>query len=250
MARNVLILLVLVLSLTSTALAMDRQVDAEADKLLKDMCSFMAATKAYTAIGHVLEDRVQDNGMKLKFSRSSTIAVNKPAQLRAETKGEFTDKLTVINGPKMSILDNEAGVYQEVEVPVGLAATMDHLLETYGVNVPTSDLLTEDPYTSINTGVITGEYVNKSELNGVVCHHLAFRQLDVDWEVWIQDGDKPLPLRLVITDKTKVGNPQYMLEFTDWNLQPSFADDTFEFKAPEGAEAGEILVIGESSEAN
>ena len=34
-------------------------------------------------------------------------------------------------------------------------------------------------------------------IDGVATDHYAFREADVDWEVWIQKGDQPLPRKLV-----------------------------------------------------
>ena len=36
---------------------------------------------------------------------------------------------------------------------------------------------------------------------GVVCDHFAFRQPDVDWQIWIEQGEQAFPRKLVITTK-------------------------------------------------
>ena len=64
---------------------------------------------------------------------------------------------------------------------------------------------------------------------------LGFRQKDMDWQVWIQQGDQPLPIRLVITDRVVKGAPWTMVTLTNWNTCPQFAADTFTFTPPEGA---------------
>ena len=69
---------------------------------------------------------------------------------------------------------------------------------------------------------------------GTTCQHYAFRQDDIDWQIWIQKGDNPLPRKLVITTKTDEARPQHTAVYT-WNLAPSFNDAAFTFDPPAGA---------------
>jgi hypothetical protein len=40
-----------------------------------------------------------------------------------------------------------------------------------------------------------GSYIGREEVGGSVTHHLAFRNPNVDWQIWIRDGQQPLPLK-------------------------------------------------------
>jgi hypothetical protein len=71
--------------------------------------------------------------------------------------------------------------------------------------------------------------VGPSEIGGVTCEHYAFRQAGVDWQVWIQLGNFPLPRRLVITDMGDEARPQFASTM-NWNLAPSFNDGAFTFE--------------------
>ena len=52
-------------------------------------------------------------------------------------------------------------------------------------------------------------------MDGVVCDHLAFRNLDTDWQIWVESGERPLPRKYVITSKTVAAAPQYTLRLRD-----------------------------------
>ena len=69
----------------------------------------------------------------------------------------------------------------------------------YGIDLPLADLFywgTEHD----GTGAITAAtHVGVSNVEGFVCDHYAFRQKDVDWELWIEQGGRPLPRKMVIT---------------------------------------------------
>jgi hypothetical protein len=78
----------------------------------------------------------------------------------------------------------------------------------------------------------------------VPVHHLAFRTPSIDFQVWVQDGDKPLPRKYVITTKWMTGAPQNGVELTDWNLAPRIDDTVFTFTPPAGARKIDFLRAG------
>jgi hypothetical protein len=58
---------------------------------------------------------------------------------------------------------------------------------------------------------------------------------------WIDTGKSALPRRLVVT-YTEVQNfPRFLVEFSDWNLQPKLAASRFAFKKPSNAKQIEIV---------
>ena len=82
-----------------------------------------------------------------------------------------------------------------------------------------------------------------SAVDGTSCEHYAFRQDDVDYQIWIQKGEFPLPRKVVITTTTDAARPQYSATYT-WNLAPSFNDAAFTFVAP--ADAKKIVLAAVS----
>jgi len=74
-----------------------------------------------------------------------------------------------------------------------------------------------------------------SVVAGTTCEQYAFRQNGIDWQVWIQKGDHPLPRKLVITTTSDAARPQHTAVYA-WNLAPSFNEAAFVFDPPPGAE--------------
>jgi hypothetical protein len=75
----------------------------------------------------------------------------------------------------------------------------------------------------------------------------------VDWQLWVQHGDTPLPMKYVITTKWLTGAPQYAVRFRNWDTAPEVSAEQFAFSAPEGAReldeisvdaAGELMANG------
>ena len=72
--------------------------------------------------------------------------------------------------------------------------------------------------------------------------HLAARMSDVDLQVWVSQGEQPVPLRIILTYSNAPGQPQFRAVLNDWNFDPASTDATFSFVPPEGAEAIAVLV--------
>jgi hypothetical protein len=58
--------------------------------------------------------------------------------------------------------------------------------------------------------------------------------VDVDWQLWVQQGETPLPRKLVITTKQEEGQPQYVSNM-NWNLSPKINNKLFSFVPPKDA---------------
>jgi hypothetical protein len=72
-------------------------------------------------------------------------------------------------------------------------------------------------------------------VDGTSCEQYAFRQDGLDWQVWIQQGDYPLPRKLVLTTLDDDARPRHSQILT-WNLAPSFNEAAFTFDPPKGAQ--------------
>jgi hypothetical protein len=64
-------------------------------------------------------------------------------------------------------------------------------------------------------------------IGGVECDHLAFRTKEVDWQIWIAQGDRPRPCRYVITSTQIAGAPQYTVDITSWKTGTAVAAERF-----------------------
>ena len=65
---------------------------------------------------------------------------------------------------------------------------------------------------------------------GTIAHHIAARTETVDFQIWIADGDQPLPLQVVLTYTGAAGQPSFRAQFREWNLAPDFPEGTFVFE--------------------
>ena len=118
----------------------------------------------------------------------------------------------------------------------------------YGLNMPAADLLDTKPYDALVRGLKSGTYHGIAMVGGVAAHHLAFRTDEIDWQIWIQIGAVPLPLKFVITTKWMTAAPQYSIGFRDWQTSVETPGGTFRFQPPSGAVRWKSIVINELGE--
>jgi hypothetical protein len=94
----------------------------------------------------------------------------------------------------------------------------------------------------IDSRVVSADYVEKTTIMDVPCDHLAVRTgQGVDFQVWVAQGEQPLPRRIVITYISETGQPQFWADLSDWNLAPEISDALFAFTPPNGADRIQFL---------
>ena len=84
-------------------------------------------------------------------------------------------------------------------------------------------------------GLTSAFVVGKSVVGGVRCDHIAFRNAEVDWQIWIQEGAKPLPRKFIVTSKRVSESPQFVVVLSKWDAAPKITDATFRFVPPKGS---------------
>ncbi len=173
---------------------------------------------------------------KIQFTNSGEVLLSRPDKLRAHRVGGYADVALYFDGKTASIYGKNLNVYTQFEVP----GSVDHLIEAmrvgHGVALPGADLLLSRPYEALVADVIEAKHVGRGVIDGVETEHLAFRNFDTDWQLWVDVGDKPVPRKLVITSKTVNNAPQYTFRVKSWKSGSAPAAGAFKFAPPAGAE--------------
>ena len=108
--------------------------------------------------------------------------------------------------------------------------------EQLGIPIPLSELLATDLGQRIEAGLVSAAVVGTETIDGVRCDHLALRNADRGIQIWVQQGETPLPRRIAITFEQAPGRPQFRARLEKWELAPKLADSLFAFEPPEGSE--------------
>jgi hypothetical protein len=220
-----------------------RSVEARADQELKRMGEFLARLPRFALEAEETFDEVPDGEPKQELSNVRRIVIERPNHLAADATGDTLNRASWYDGKTLTVLDKEQNVYAVVEVPPTIDAMLDKVQDEYGVVLPLADLLAADPYAVLMEGVTYGRYLGIHQAAGVACHHLAFSQETIEWQIWIDAGDQPLPRKLVISYVDEDGEPQYSATLRRFSLDPKVPDGIFTFEAPEGAQKVDAKVM-------
>jgi len=234
------------LFVSQSALAQARQGDAKS--ILKTTADYLSSQQTIELKFDSDIEVVTPQLEKIQFTNSGEVLLNRPDKLRAHRVGGYADVALYFDGKTASVYGKNLNVFAQFEVP----GTVDHLIEAmrvgHGVALPGADLLLSRPYDALVADVMEAKHVGRGVIDGVECEHLAFRNFDTDWQLWVDVGDKPVPRKLVITSKTVNGAPQYTFRVRHWKTGMAPAPAAFKFVPPAGAEKidpGALLELDE-----
>ena len=208
-------------------------VSPEAQAVVDAMTAFLKTQKTFSIDSHSTRDEVVAFGYKVQHNEHSTLTVQLPNKLRAEVSGDLRDRTFVYDGAKLALYSPDDDVYVTSKAPDTVKKLVGGLLDA-GVEMPSIDVLYQAAQGTLTDDVRGGVLVGDSNIDGVDCDHLAFRQPTIDWQLWVEKGAKPLPRKIVITTRYAVGDPQFQATL-HWNLQPKIDASTFVFTAPKDA---------------
>jgi hypothetical protein len=201
------------------------------------MANYLAKLPSFSVDVRDSYDTVQTNGQKIEYAGTRTITVVRPDRLRLEiVESDGNRQTLVINAKDIALTSQPANVFAQTPSPGSLDQAIVHFVRDLGMRVPFAPLLLTTLAAELEQRTKTLDYVEKTDILGAPAHHLAGRADGVDYQVWISDGDKPLPLRLVLTYVKEKGEPQFRAHFSNWNLAPQVTDAAFVFAPPPGAQ--------------
>ena len=209
-------------------------VDPASVAALTSMAAYLRTLKTFQVEAKTATDEVLEDGQRIQYVGTTNIVAQFPNKLLADVYSDRNERQYVYDGKTFTLLARRVGYYATVPAPATLRELADVLLDKYDIEVPLSDLFLWGA-TGWNTADITSAVdMGPSEVGGTTCEHYAYRQDGVDWQLWIQKGDFPLPRKLVITTMSDPARPQHSAAYT-WNLAPSVNDTAFTFTPPSGA---------------
>lgn len=223
-------------------------IEREADQVLRSMSDYLRGLPRFRVELESDVEVLAFTGEKLQFSSSGHAVVERPGRIRAQRQGGVADAEFVYDGETLTIHERRSKVFAQYAVKGTLDDAIDRARDEIGVQLPGADLLYADVYPGLNLDVVSGRYIGVVKVQGVDCHHLAYRGTDIDWQIWIEAGDKPLPRKYVITSKWLAGAPQFAVRLSGWTIPAPIEADLFTFKPPPGTTKVEAMPINSAGE--
>src|SRR5215471_8754308 len=220
----------------------------DASKILKAMSDYVGSQKTISATFDTDIEVVTPEVQKIQFTNSGQVLLSRPDKIRASRTGGYSDIELVFDGKTLTVIGKNLNAFTQVESPGSIDQIIDRLRDQFSVAMPGADLLRSNSYEELMTDVIDAKHIGRGVIDGVECEHLAFRNPDTDWQLWVEVGSKPIPRKYVITSKAVGAAPQYTLRIKDWKTDVPVAANAFEFAAPAGAKKVDLAALSDIDE--
>ncbi len=216
--------------------------DPDAVTALKAMGQYIATQKTIDLTTHFEAELDLDNGQTVEIGGSAHYLAAPPDKLRVELKSDLGQRSFLFNGQSLYVVAPDQAVYGQLD---NVGPTIKDMLDQVGtysdIELPLADLFNwgtaDDPAALIGDGFRVGA----ATVDGQPTTHWAYRTADKDFEVWIADGAKPLPLKLVVIDAISPDRPRFEVNL-DWSDNPVIAAAAFDFTPPTGTDEVPILI--------
>ena len=219
-----------------------RDVQPESVAALRAMSAYLRSLPAFEVRAATVRDEISEGGQKLQFTGQNTYQLRKPDGFMVEMAEDRTVRQLYYDGRSLTLYAPRDGFYAHVPAPPTVRDTMEAIYDRYGIEVPLADLFRWGQGDDGTADLTSGYRVGYARVDGVDADQYAFRQRGVDWQIWIARGDKPLPLRVVVTDTSDRAQPQFEATLT-WNVAPKFAANAFVFQPPKDSKAISIASV-------
>jgi hypothetical protein len=221
--------------------------DGDAGRILKSMSDYMASQNTISATFDSSLEVITPQSEKIQFTSTGTLLLHRPDEIRVTRTGGYADVELFLDGKNATLLGKNLNIYAQLDGVNSVDQLIDVLRER-GMTMPGADLLLGNVYDTLSADVIESKHIGLGVINGVECEHLAFRNQDTDWQLWVRAGDKPVPCKYVITSKAVGMAPQYTLIIRDWKTDVSVDASAFVFTPPEGAKKVETDALASLDE--
>jgi hypothetical protein len=208
--------------------------DDDANQIIKAMSDYLASQTNISAVFDTDIEVITPELQKIQFASSGALQLNRPDKLHASRTGGYSDVELFFDGKTLSVYGKNINSFVQLDAAGSIDKLID-LLRAKGVAVPGADLLVSNVYETLMADVIDAKHIGRGVVGGIECEHLAFRNEDTDWQLWVEVGANPIPRKFVITSKAVAAAPQYTLVIKDWKTDVQSDPATFAFKPPEGA---------------
>ena len=209
--------------------------DARAVEVLKSMSAYTASLDRVVISGVTYNDARLGSGLMVSNSTEMRVSIDRPASLYVSNFDGLQHKKLFFHDGTLTVFNQERKFYAQASIPKEIDAALEFALEELEIEAPLMDLIHKDASTHLLGPQETILYlVDKARVAGTDCHHIAIRGSEVDVQLWVEEGDRPVPRKIVITSKWEGGSPRYTANLM-WDSEPDFGDEIFEFEAPEGS---------------
>ena len=215
--------------------------------LYRSMNGHLASANTFSVQIEKQFDVVMLNGAKVLYGGALDLLVNREGGLHIDYGDDTSAKEAWYDGSTLTIMDHLENVYARIPAAGRVGDMVVDVNERFGLKLPLAPLMDFSKPDDFEAALQGATYLGLHDAAGEPCHHALYRGTNVDLQLWITTGDKPLLRKMVVTFWKIEGAPQQSLVFSDWNLKPEINPRSFKADIPDSAVRAEFLPRGEQS---
>jgi hypothetical protein len=237
MSRLALISLALPLALAAagaSAQSSSSDKDPAAMAALERIGAALAKKMEVNVHADITAEDVLLSGQKVQYGGTVEIFARRPNNLRMSLKMGPSSRELYYDGKTLTMDAPSLGLYASADAPPTIKETLEMAQEKYGLEVPLADLFMWSSRPDFAAQITSAFPAGRESIGGFTCEHYALRHQDVDWQVWIREGEDALPCKLVITMTDDPAMPQFSAVYR-WSDDPPPGPEAFAFKPPQNS---------------
>ncbi|WP_211230612.1 DUF2092 domain-containing protein [Inquilinus limosus] len=224
-----------VLTLAVSIVPSVRAQDNSAATILKAMADYTRGQKTLSLTFDADIEVITPQLEKIQFTSSGEVLLIRPDKLRMRRTGGYADVEQSFDGKTLTVYGRSINAFAQLDTPGTVDQLIDRLRTEYSISAPGADLLLSRVYDELMADVIEAKHIGQGVIDGIECEHLAFRNQDTDWQLWVEIGGQPIPRKLVITSKAIAAAPQYTLRIKTWETDVPAEAEQFALDLPPNA---------------
>jgi len=213
--------------------------EVSASDIITKAFKHTSSLKSYAFHATIAEEEAQEDGTFITYNYTRAVKVNRPAQLRIDSKGKYLDNTTTLDHGLYTVVRHKDKTYSQLTVPKSIDEAIEAVLDKYTLQkAPLASLVYNDPAKHVKLDKAL--YLGKDTLDAVVCDHVRFSKKNRVVDIWVTQSKTPQIIAYHIND-TNNQPPVHIKAKITWDEKPNISPKDFVFQAPKESKKVEIL---------
>jgi hypothetical protein len=201
------------------------------------MTGLLSKSDRFAFKAHTVWESIRESGVRLEAEAVQQLWLDRPSRMfTTAVRDDGTSDKMWYREKTLTHLKVDTREYVQVSVPETIDEMLAYTKERFELPGALNGFLRNDAESWFLSGTRTAMYLGERLVQEIECEYVLLRKQDVDIQVWIRKGARPLPVKYSIMWNDAADRPKLTARFLEWELSPTFSERVFVFIPPEGAE--------------
>lgn len=208
-------------------------IDPAATAALSAMGKYLAGLNSFELTARTTIEVALKDGHQVEIGGLVHYWVKRPDRVRIDSETDTVSRQYFFDGKTFTVVAPLHGYFAQTAGKGSIGETLAAAADTLNIEVPLADLFAwGTPQTPLKE-FDRGFYVGTAKIDGTATEHYALIGKEMDLEIWVQQGDVPLPLKIALVDRRVAGSPRFSATLA-WVPAATIPDSIFTFTPSDG----------------